>query len=77
MMAWRRDESCFELASDHGWKRSLIMGREERRLWGEKETYGRSPMRSTVGRHHDLQWVFSTTYRRSFFDPFGEPVSKG
>jgi len=30
----------------------------------EKETYGRSSVRSTVGRCDDLQWLFTTTYHR-------------
>ena len=30
----------------------------------EKETYGRSAVRSTVGRCDDLQWLFTTTYHR-------------
>ncbi|ERJ71988.1 hypothetical protein HMPREF1556_01000 [Porphyromonas sp. oral taxon 278 str. W7784] len=34
-----------------------------------KTTHGRSSLRPTVGRHHDLLYVFSTTYRRSFFTP--------
>ena len=42
-----------------------------------KETYGRSLRRPTVGRHHDLQWFFSTTYRGSFFSPLKASGYKG
>ncbi len=31
----------------------------------EKGPYGRSSKKPTVGRHDDLQWVASATYRRS------------
>ena len=36
---------------------------------GDFATYGRSPKKPTVGRHHDLQWVASTIYSRFLLDP--------
>lgn len=42
-----------------------------------KKTYGRSLIKPTVGRLTDLLWVTSTTYRGSFFIPWGAPSPWG
>ena len=48
----------------------LALGWGEGGRWrGHFATYGRSPKEPTVGRHHDLLWVASTTYSRFLLGP--------
>ena len=53
-----REESTPHVgAGSGGWEGGGLEG-------GYFATYGRSPKKPTVGRHHDLPWVASTTYSR-------------
>ena len=45
-------------------KRAHSSPRNQQAQAPQKETYGRSPIKPTVGRFDDLPWVVKATYRR-------------